>query len=164
MPESTRFVVSNATPIITLSLIQKLPLLEQLYGTVLIPTAVETEILAGGARSGAKALSRAPYINTVSLADPRRADLLSDLDRGEAEAIALALEQNADLLIVDERLGRRHAQRLNLNITGSVGVLLKAKEAGYITTIKPLLIKLEKDGIHLGQSLIDEALTIANEA
>ena len=163
MPNTPRRVVSNTTPIITLSLLGQLSLLQQLYGTVLIPTAVANEILAGGSRTGAAELQQASYIHPTPLQDPRRADLLSDLDRGEAEAIALALEQNADLLIMDERLGRRHASRLGIPLTGSLGILLKAKQKGHLTAIKPLLIQLEQGGIHLSPALIAQVLQQAGE-
>ena len=163
MPDAPRLVVSNTTPIITLSLVGHLSLLQKLYGTVLIPTAVESEILAGGSRFGAQELRQATYIQTTPLHDPRRADLLSDLDRGEAEAIALALERNADLLIIDERLGRRHASRLSLTLTGSIGILLKAKQVGYLPMIQPLLAQIEQGGIHLSQTLIKQALQQAGE-
>ena len=91
MPNTPRRVISNTTPIITLSLLGQLPLLQQLYGTVLIPTAVANEILAGGSRTGAAELQQASYIHPTPLQDPRRADLLSNFDRGEAEAIACLL-------------------------------------------------------------------------
>ena len=103
------------------------------------------------------------YIRTLSLQDSRRAVLLSNLDRGEAETIALALEQNADLLIMDERLVRRHASRLGLTLTGSIGILLKAKQVRHITAIKPLLSQLEQGGIHLSQSPVSKALQEAGE-
>lgn len=164
MPDTPRLVVSNTTPIITLSLVGQLSLLERLYGKVLIPTAVQTEILAGGSRHGVQELQQAEFIQPISLKDPRRADLLSDLDRGEAEAITLAIEQNADLLIMDERLGRRHATRLGLTLTGSIGILLKAKQSGYLTAIKPLLVQLEKGGIHLSSALVKQALQQARES
>lgn len=107
MPE--RIVISNTTPIIALSLTGQLDLLGVLYGQVWIPPAVAAELRAGGARAGAIEWATVPYIRTVALDDPQRADLLSDLDRGEAEVIALAQEHRADLVIIDERLGRRHA-------------------------------------------------------
>lgn len=163
MPDTPRLVVSNTTPIITLALVGQLTLLQQLYGTVLIPAAVESEILAGGSRYGALELSQAAYIRTVPLKDPARVALLNDLDPGEAEAIALALEQNADLLIMDERLGRRHAARLGLTLTGSIGILLMAKQTGQIKVIKPLLTQLDQGGIHLSPALIAQALQEAGE-
>ena len=163
MPEGSRIVVCNATPIITLAIVGQVGLLQRLYGTVLIPPAVEAEILAGGPRHGAKELSQSEYIQTVPLVDTIKADLLSDLDRGEAEAIALALEKRAGLLIMDERLGRRHAARLGLTLTGSIGILLKSKQAGYLDAIQPLLEQIEQNGIYLSQSLINQALQQAGE-
>lgn len=65
-----------------------------------------------------------------------------DLDKGEAEAIVLATEIAADLIILDESLGRFHAKHIGLKVTGTIGMLLKAKELGYITEIKPLLLEL----------------------
>ena len=95
---------------------------------------------------------------------PRRAELLlTDLDRGEAEVIALAQELNADLVIIDERLARRHAKRLGLNLTGTLGVLLKAKRQGLLPAIKPLIDQLRHGGIWLSDALVAEALKLAEE-
>jgi len=136
MPEPSQTVVVNATPVIALALINQLDLLRRLYGEALIPPAVRAEVLAGGPGSpGFVELQRAEWIRVTDLQDPRRADLLSDLDRGEAEVIALAQELNATLVIVDERLARRHVRRLGLKLTGTLGVLLKAKERGLIPVV-----------------------------
>ena len=78
MPEEGRLpaVVVNSTPIITLAIIDQLPLLRKLYGTVLIPSAVQAEVLAGGPnRPGMAQLEAAPWVETVNVEDPRRADL-----------------------------------------------------------------------------------------
>jgi len=91
MPERPQSVVVNTTPIIALALIGKLGLLRQLYGQVVTPSAVRAEVLAGGSTAvGWVELHDAAWLRVVSLQDPRRADLLADLDRGEAEVIALA--------------------------------------------------------------------------
>jgi uncharacterized protein len=163
MPDPHRIVVSNTTPIISLALIQKLDLLQQLYGEVWIPSAVESEIVAGGMRAGARELKSASYILTKSLRDSSRADLLSDLDRGEAEVIALALECNADLVIIDERLGRLHAQRLKIPLTGVLGVLLRAKQRGLLAELKPLIMQLRQAGIRLSDDVVARALMISGE-
>jgi predicted nucleic acid-binding protein len=163
MPEATRIVTSNTTPIVALALIQQLHLLEALYGEVWIPPAVQAEVLAGGARAGAAELRTATYIRTVALADPTRADMLNDLDRGEAEVIALAQEHHAHLVIIDERLGRRHAQRLGLSVTGVLGVLLKAKQEGHLGEIQPLILQLRQGGIHLSDEVVARVLEIAGE-
>jgi predicted nucleic acid-binding protein len=165
MPEQPQTVIVNTTPIIALALIGKLDLLQHLYGKVVIPPAVWTEVMAGGAsKVGMAELQEANWIQAVPLQDPRRADLLSDLDRGEAEVIALAQELNADLVIVDERLARRHAGRLGLTLTGTLGVLLKAKERGLVPAVGPLISQLRQDGIRLDDALVAEALDLAGES
>ncbi|MDY7095237.1 MAG: DUF3368 domain-containing protein [Acidobacteriota bacterium] len=166
MPEGDRHrvVVVNSTPIITLSLLDRLDLLQGLYGGILIPSAVEREVVSGGPdRPGASQLALAPWIEAVSLQDPSRADLLSDLDRGEAEVIALAQEQKADLVVIDERLGRRHARRLGLPLTGTLGILLKAKSQGLIPQIAPALATLRSGGIRLADELVTKVLELAGE-
>lgn len=166
MPETTRLVVVNTTPIITLSAVRQLDLLRHLYGEVLIPEAVRVELLAGGGRRiGAAELAERPWIRPLALRDPGRADLLlADLDRGEAEVIALAQELQAGLVIIDERLARRHAERLNLPLTGTLGVLLRAKNAGLISRLEPLITEIRANGIRLGSTLVRRALDLAGES
>ena len=166
MPEPTRIVVVNTTPIIALALIGQLDILQQLYREVVIPPTVQHEVLSGGSGGiGVIELQRANWIRIVPLQDPRRADLLlSDLDRGEAEVIALAHELNADLAIVDERLARHHARRLGLTLTGTLGVLLKAKELGFVPAVGPLIDQLRLGGIRLGDAVVAEALKLAGES
>ncbi|MBI5568243.1 MAG: DUF3368 domain-containing protein [Chloroflexi bacterium] len=165
MPESSRRVIVNATPLINLSLIEHLGLLKQLYGEVLMPPAVQAELLAGGAgRVGVTDVPHAGWIRVMPLRDPRRAELLlTDLDRGEAEVIALAQELAAALVIIDERLARRHARRLGLNLTGTLGVLLRAKQQGLLPAVKPLIDQLRAGGIWLSDVLVTEALKLADE-
>ena len=165
MPDRPQTVIINAPPIIALSLTNHLNLLQMLYGTLLMPPAVQVEVLAGGPKNiGVTELQAASWITLTPLNDPRRADLLSDLDRGEAEVLALAQERNAGLVIIDERLARRHAKRLGLTLTGTVGILLRAKHDQLIPTIKPLLQTLVQSGIRLGDNVIAEALKLAKEA
>jgi len=165
MPDAARrLVVVNSTPIITLAIVDQLALLRDLYGTILIPTAVRREIEAGGPnRAGAPQLAAAPWIRSVELRDPRRADLLSDLDRGEAEVIALAQERDADLVVIDERLGRRHAKRLGLTLTGTLGVLLKAKREGLLSEVRPVVEAVRQGGVRLADALVEEVLVLAGE-
>ncbi len=164
MPERPQTVIVNTTPIIALVLIGELDLLQHLYGKVVIPPAVWTEVMAGGpSRVGTADLQKANWIQVVALQDPRRADLLSDLDRGEAEVIALAQELNAELVIIDERLARRHARRLGLTLTGMLGVLLKAKERRLVPAVGPLISQLRQDGIRLDDALVAEVLNLAGE-
>jgi len=164
MPESLQQVVVNTTPVISLAMINRIDLLHQFYGKVIIPPAVRSEVLAGGPQGiGRVELSAANWIETISLQDPGWADLLADLDRGEAEVIALAQELNADLVIIDERLARRYAKRAGLTLTGTLGLLLKAKERGFIPQVAPLIEQLRQGGIRLGDSVVAETLKLADE-
>lgn len=166
MPEMPELVVTNTTPIISLALVGKLSLLQQLYGQVFMPPAVQREVLVGGQSGiGVAELQQATWLKVLPLIDPSRADadLLADLDRGEAEAICLAQEQNASLLILDERLARQYAQNLGLTITGTLGVLLRAKDQKLIGQIRPLITQLRQGGIRLDEALIRRVLQIANE-
>jgi hypothetical protein len=159
-----RVVVVNTTPIIALSLINRLDLLQSLYAEVLIPPAVQAEVLVGGTSGvGIGDLRQATWIRVTPLQDPRRADLLSDLDRGEAEVIALAQELNAELVVIDERLARRHAKRLGFTLTGTLGVLLQAKAQGLVSAVAPLIDHLRKGGIRLSDAVVAESLRLAGE-
>lgn len=164
MPAVERPVVVNATPIITLSLVGQLDLLGQLFKQVLIPPAVKKEVLAGKNRPGASDLRAAEWLLEKPVKDSQKARLLlSDLDRGEAEVLALALERNARLVILDERLGRWHARRLELPLTGTLGILLRGKEAKLLESVGPLIRDIRRQGIWLGDDLVRRALTLAGE-
>jgi predicted nucleic acid-binding protein len=164
MPEGPRLVVVNTTPIIALSLIGELDLLRSLYDQVVVPSAVEAEVLAGGRVGiGSSELQEASWLRVASLQDPRRAELLVDLDRGEAEVLALAQELQAGLVIIDERLARLHAKRLGLTLAGTLGVLLRAKQLGHVEALAPLIGRLRQGGIHLSDVVVTEVLTLADE-
>jgi hypothetical protein len=164
MPDERRIVVCNATPLIALSLIDQLPLLRDIYQSILIPAAVHQEVMAGGTSGvGATELEEADWIQVIQLRDPARAELLSDLDRGEAEVLALSLELNAEIAIIDDRLARLHAKRLGIQLTGTLGVLLRAKERGVIGQMRPFVERLRRGGIRLSSAVAEEALRLAGE-
>ncbi len=159
MPE----VISNTTPIISLLKIDKLNLLKELYGSISIPKAVYKELEKGKEKPFYKDIQKIEWIKIVEIKNNQIQSFLFDLDEGEAEAIILAKEMNADLLILDEKLGRQYAQKLNIELTGTIGILLKAKEKGFINSVENLLNSLVEKGIWLNPKLIEKALKLANE-
>lgn len=158
-------VVSDATPLIALAKIGQLSWLPDLFGEVLVPGAVYTEIVVAGAgRIGAAEIQSANWIRMEAVVDRTRVNyLLTQLDIGEAEAIVLAQEKQADWLLVDENKARTIAQRLGLRMIGTVGLLLLAKQQGKISTIRPLLDSLRSQQFRLSQKVYELVLKQANE-
>jgi predicted nucleic acid-binding protein len=137
-------VVCNTSPIINLAAIGHLTLLQQLYARIIIPEAVYHEIaVIGSGQPGATEVQTLEWIEKQHLAERALVNVLQiDLDAGEAEALALAVEAKADLLLMDERRGRTAAARLGLKYIGLLGVLVVAKQRGLVTLIKPALDEL----------------------
>ena len=134
-------VVSDASPLIALATVGHLDLMRQLYAQVLVPEAVMRETtLANASAPGAAVIAAAPWIQVRGMHDRTLVEALAlELDRGEAEAIALAVEYDADLLLMDERRGRRVASRLGRRIVGVLGVLIDAKQRDLVPAVRPLL-------------------------
>ena len=123
-------VVADTTPIITLMKLQRLDLLEKLFDTVLVPNAVYEELVSNSNYlTEAKMVVECPFLKRLEISDRQSIKILREvvgLDAGESEAIVLAEEKHADLLIIDERKGRRVAKQMELKITGTIGILLQA--------------------------------------
>jgi len=160
-------VVSNTSPLTNLAAIGQFELLHQLYGEIHIADGVWAELGAYGRDwPGRKETANARWIQRQTVGDQVRvAVLLRDLDRGEAESIALALEIGADLILMDEQDGRHMAQRLGLRVIGVVGVLLEAKAKGLIDQLRPHLDALRwTANFYLGDAVYRSALMLASEA
>ncbi len=157
MPE----IVSNTGPLIALARIDQFDLLHELFGTVYIPPAVRSEILDPCTLD---AVSGANWMVVCTTKDEIAVQLLKEeLDAGESEAIILARERNADLLLLDERAARRKAVTLELTVIGTLGVLLMAKNRGLIPALKPLLADLRIAGFYIGEALYAQVLHSAGE-
>lgn len=159
-------IVSDTSPINNLAAINHLYLLRQLYETVIIPEAVYRELTDPDFPvAGAAEVQAFDWIQTRIVADRTLVKVLSsELDIGEAEAIALAVEIQADQVLIDERRGRLVASRLNLRYTGILGILVEAKNKGLITEVKPLLDALiNKAGFWVAEPLYNSVLQLVNE-
>lgn len=156
-------VVSNTTPIVSLLKLNKLDLLHHLYNQIYIPTAVYKEVEAGKDKVYYQNLSKIDWINIIDIDDKQAVKYFLDLDSGEAEAIVLATELNADLILMDEKLGRHYAKHAELKITGTIGILIKAKSNGFIDELKPLIEELMHKGVWIKDNLKSEILKLIGE-
>jgi predicted nucleic acid-binding protein len=157
-------VVSDTSSLLALAVVNRLDLLQRLFDAVVIPQAVFSE-LAASSRYVIEAIQTASWITVKRASDEKLIhELESFLDRGESEAIALAKELRADLLLIDERKGRREASRLGISIIGLIGVLARAKQNDFIERIKPLIDQIiEETGFRLSIKLYQQILQQAGE-
>ena len=158
-------IISNNSPLVALLGLDLLSLLRELYTEVWIPEAVKAEFLGTDRRHRQQALNNAAWIKIVHLTDVEDVStyLRSGLDLGESAVFALAKEHDAQFIIIDELKARQHAARIGLSFKGTLGILQEAKEEGLVDVIKPLLMQLQANGIHLSESLVNNALQDAGE-
>lgn len=131
-------VVVNTTPLISLACIGQLDLLKKLFGQIIIAEAVYQEIKAKQSFAYNQIDNDWITVKTIQ-GQLYKQILLAQLDAGEAETIILAKEMNADFVIIDENLGYRSAINAGLTAIRTLSILLRAKEKGYILSLKPLL-------------------------
>ena len=159
-------VVSNASAIINLAAVGQLDLLRQLYDKIAIPQAVYHEIaVVGVGQPGATEVQTLEWIETRQVVNRTLvASLQIELDKGETEAIALAVELKAELLLLDERLGRAVASRLGLKFIGLLGVLIEARGKRLIPAVKPVLDNLiTQAGFWVNDQLYAQVLQVVGE-
>lgn len=149
-----RKVVVNSTPLIALCKIEHLELLRDLYEEITIPEAVFHEVTAKNDGVKRKLLENGAWIHVQSVSsDIDRRMYKAKLHDGEVEVMILAQEIKADLVIIDDNAARKTASYLGLPLTGTVGILLRAKEKGLIPKVMPLVEGMEQSGIYYGSQL-----------
>jgi len=155
-------VVSNATSLISLSLINQLGLLKTLYGQVCIPPAVYEEVVTKGkGRPGAKEVTQADWIVVSEAPETARGTVQPQptaLHAGEIEAMELALWLQAKLVILDEKLARKIAKAQGLNVVGTIGILKHARDRGLLADLQGALDELRSSGIRISDKLYREVL------
>ncbi len=161
-------VISDTSVITNLAAIHHLKLLSQLYNQVTIPEAVYRELVdIEPPVPGTLEVQGAAWLEVRALVNRGVVEHLENdvrLDPGEAEAIALAIELNADLLLIDERRGRAAADRLGIKITGLLGILVEAKQKNLITAVKPLMDALiATSEFRVSSALYNQILSRVNE-
>ena len=158
-------VVSNSSPIIHLAKIGKLSLLREYFNTIMVPESVLKECVAEGKdRKEVEAIKKAEWIRVAEVQDKKLVKLLqSSLDDGESEAIALSLESGADLILLDDSDAREKARIYGLTVTGTLGVLLRAKKDRKISSLKENIIKLRESGFWVSDFVEERLLEASGE-
>lgn len=154
-------VVADSSPLIYLSRVGVLDLLSAVFGDVVVPRTVWNEVVERRPSApGLDALRQARWIRVVDSALPQ-IDL--GLDSGETAAILLAEALHADLLLIDERLGRKVARARGIAVRGTLGVLVQARQIGALPVLQPVLDALVAEGFRVAPALIREALSQVGE-
>ena len=159
-------IVSDTSPIANLIQIGKLSLLKEVFGEIVIPPAVKQEI-EKLANFGVP-LEEFKQSDWIITKEPNNKgqikEFMEEIDEGESEAIVLALEMHAEYVLMDERIGTKKARALGLQTIGLIGVLLKAKENGYIPEIAPVLQELINTAhFWISTPVYQKALELAKE-
>lgn len=149
-----RVIISDTSCLIALDRIQKIHILQKTFNNVVTTPQVQQEF---GRELPA-------WISIKEINDKQRFESLHQLlDVGEASAITLALETENCVLIIDERKGRKVAKELNLNIIGTLKVLLVAKQRGVIESVKEVIMELHNNNFRFKTDIVQEVLKLANE-
>ena len=159
-----RKVIVNSTPLIALSKVGRLGLLKQMYGEVYIPDAVFQEVTKKNDRVKEE-LIKSAWIHIETVKNDRDRRMYSaKLHAGEVEVMMLALESDADsLVVIDDYAARKTADFLGLNLTGTIGMLIKAKMQGMIDHVMPIIEEMELQGIYYSNSLKEQIKTVSGE-
>ena len=161
-------VVSNTSPLLNMAIVGHLALVRQQFGQVWIPPAVLVELQPDTERPGSSEIREALRVGWLCASDHPQPELVAvlqrELDRGEAEAIALAVQWHAAWVLLDERAGRRVATSLGLEVTGVLGILLRASLQGELPSLRVALDHLQaRAGFRLSDALAAAMLREAGE-
>lgn len=158
-------IVSDTTPFSNLLQIGELELLPTLYQQIIIPTTVFSELkilekrgfsIQSGINAGWIIIKAPQSYEVVN-------ELLTFLDQGESEAIALAIELQADYLLMDEKEGRQEARARAIPVIGTLGLLLEAKKRGLIPNVKTKMDALRNINYWISEELYQQVLMLAEE-
>lgn len=162
MPDSLTFI--NTSPLLYLHQVGQLNILPRLYGSIIAPIAVKEELIVGQTKGiNVPNLASLEWLQIGTVKSTSAIPNVIDLGLGEAQVIALGRGNSNSLLILDDQLGRKITTLYELRFTGTLGVLVKAKQAGYLTAISPIISQLQATGMWLTKPVIQTALKLAEE-
>jgi predicted nucleic acid-binding protein len=155
-------LVADCSALVALSICNRLELLEQIFGQVVVPEAVYDEATQPNKKQASQL--KIYLKDKVRKVDMQNYVFLDGFaDAGETEAMVLYKQISADKLLIDDQRGRNVAKINHIETIGSLGVLLVAKQRGLIEEVAPLLHQLDKSDIYLSKQLIATVLELANE-
>ena len=159
-----RKVIVNSTPLIALAKSGRLDLLRRLYGHIVIPEAVYREVTEKNDVVSQDVSQALEWIQIVRV-DPNvdRRMYRAKLHEGEVEVMLLAQDTGADLVIIDDDAARKTAEYLGLPLTGTLGVLIKAKERGLLEAVMPVVSAMEQHGIYFSRQLKEIVRKLSGE-
>jgi hypothetical protein len=146
-------VFSNTTPIIALSSIGQLEMLSQLFGKIYLVLEVIDECEVGGSIAVPN-LKQLNWVKPVQSTPIEHSSILLELDKGEKHTLDMAKKYQADWVLIDEKIGRNMGEYLGLRITGTLGVLLKAKHQGFIPSFLGSVHAMQSQGIFYHSALV----------
>jgi predicted nucleic acid-binding protein len=162
MPEIT---IVNTSPLFYLHRLGLLELLKKLYGHITVPEAVKKELKEGQAQGeDVPQLENYTWVKIRSVSMPMYLQLIADLGPGESEVLALATNHPSALVILDDKLARRVAEMQGFRLTGTAGVLLRAKQKGLVPALKPVIERLLDLDFRLKPDLVKATLKLGGEA
>ncbi len=156
-------VVSDSSPLIALSSVDRLDLMQHLFDTVIIPVSVRDEVMGTAAKV---TVELPPFIRVEPIAAEMPVRFLKlNLHAGESEAIALALERGIQGIILDDKQAREIADELGLKVIGTLGLLILAKRKGFLSEVRPIIAQIiERVHFRLTPSVLNRALSLIDEA
>lgn len=155
-------VFSNTTPFIALASIQRLDLLPLLFGQIHVTEEVIEECAVGGPIS-VTPLGELPWIIPCSSPLQPAPHILLELDKGEKTTLLAAIAEQADLILMDEKIGRNMAEYLGLKVSGTLGILLSARKAGMLASFRDEAMRMRAQGIFFNTGLIDRLAATVGE-
>ncbi len=169
MPKNSSKIIFNSSPLINLAKINSLNLIEELFGQIIIPPAVRIEVIEQARDKDESSADIKELIdnNIIEIKEVKNQTLVRSfqtyLDFGESEVIALALEINAELIVIDEMEARETADNLNLNKTGFLGIIIKAHNNDIIDSGIDLVDSAIEQGFYISDNLYDKLVQKLSE-
>lgn len=158
-----KVVIADSTPLIVLANVSQLDILRRLYGGVIIPRAVYLEVTSKS-DAASRAVRSCDWIQIRDVGDPgRKSEFRSRLHDGEVEAMLLAQDLSADLILIDDATARTAAESMGLTVTGTMGVLIRAKRDGVVEDVRPILEGMLANGFYVSGRLVDMVMRVAGE-